>query len=890
MKTLIIAEKPSVAADIARALGGFEKKGDYFESDEAVISSAVGHLVELYMPEDFDKKLKRWSLQSLPIIPEKFKLKPIEDNEKRYKLLKDLLKREDVSAVVNACDAGREGELIFTYIYELSNCKKPYRRMWMTSMTQEAIRNAFNQLRTADEMRPLQEAARCRSEADWLIGINGTRAITTRMFGHRAGAVATVGRVQTPTLTLVVEREKEIRNFVPRTYWRIIGQFGISAGSYEGVYQRDDFKKNPADEHDRVDRLWDEAAARQIVEEALRQPHAVVSDERKRTTQGAPRLYDLTTLQREANNRFGLPAGKTLQIAQALYEKHKVLTYPRTDSRALPEDYGSHVVRVLQSLPDYLAEHAAPVIEKNWVRPTDKRVFNNAQVSDHFAIIPTEQAPKKLSPDEQKIYDMVARRFVAVFYPAAEYDVTTRTSTVGVHRFKTEGKVLVKPGWLAVYGKEEAATKDALPPLTRPDSAPPSGNAAAQPVTSVAPENAGQGLQTLDKGYARVEGIEANTEATKPPARYTEATLLAAMEGAGKLVDDEGLAEAMKEKGLGTPATRAQIIEHLIALKYMERQGRELVPTTKAEGLLEFLQAVGIETLTSPSLTGEWESKLRKIEDGHLTRETFMRGIADLTTQIVSRTREFNEEQAGSRVTDIISPTDGQPLVETLRAYRSQAGDFAIYKTIGNRKISEDEIKALLKDRLIGPLDGFRSKSGKPFSASLKLDEENKVKFVFGDSFGGAPGEGGENGSEGGAATVDLSTFPVVGACPKGKSGKCPCKEGQVRETPNAYLCENARNEPKCDFRMGRTLLGKTIPRDQFEKILNNGKTDLIQGFRSKRTNRLFSAYLVLKPDSTIGFEFEPRAPKGTKKAGGRRGAKAAAAKEPEPTAEESAG
>ncbi|MFZ9681957.1 MAG: DNA topoisomerase III [Cephaloticoccus sp.] len=562
MKSLVIAEKPSVAADLARALGKIPKQSDHYENDEFVISSAVGHLVELRMPEDIDKKKYGfWRLDALPIIPEKFELKPIEASKDRYNQLKKLLARKDIDQVINACDAGREGELIFNYLYQLTKCKLPVKRAWMQTMTPQGIKTAFDQLRDGEEMAGLGDAARCRSESDWLIGINGTRAITKRMFGSRAGNVASVGRVQTPTLALLMAREKEIRNFVPRDYWRVTATFGVAAGEYEGTYQREDYKKSD-DEHDRIDRLWDKAAADAVVAACAGQPAATVTEEKKSSTQIAPRLYDLTTLQREANSRFGLSARRTLQIAQALYEKHKMITYPRTDSRALPEDYIPTCREALGNFSGDLQPHAARVLQSDWVRP-NKRIFNNAQISDHFAIIPTAQEAKKLDDTEAKVYDMIARRFIAVFHPPAEFDVTTRISTVATHRFKTEGKVLTSPGWLAVYGRtsvdEEGKDGKSLPALSAADGAP---------------------------AQAKTLAATLHGEATKPPPRYTEATLLTAMETAGKLVDSDELAEAMKERGLGTPATRADTIDGLINQKYVERAQRELVPTPKAEQLL----------------------------------------------------------------------------------------------------------------------------------------------------------------------------------------------------------------------------------------------------------------------------------------------------------------
>ena len=611
-KTLVIAEKPSVAADIARSLGKVPKQGDFYENDEYVISSAIGHLVELEMPEDIDeKKYRFWRLETLPIIPKNFGVKPIEKTKERFGLLKKLIARKDVETIVNACDAGREGELIFSYILQAAKAKKPTKRLWMSSMTNEGIRLAFTKMRTEAEMQPLQDAARCRSEADWLIGLNGTRAVTKRLFGSRKGSMATVGRVQTPTLAIVMQREREIRAFKARAYHRVVASFKIAAGEYEGVYQKPDFKKG-ADEHDRAERLWQRAAAEAVAAAAQPGAQAIVSDEGKRTTQISPRLFDLTSLQREANNRFSFSARRTLQIAQSLYEKHKMITYPRTDSRALPEDYIGTVKATLGRLHGDLATHAAKVLEKGWVHP-NKRIFNNAEVTDHFAIIPTAEEHGHLDGDELKIFDLIARRFVSIFFPPAQIDVTIRTSRISEHSFKSEGKVLVDPGYLAVAGKtgfEDGAKS--LPALTAPDGQPPKSS---------------------------VTKLDVTDEATKPPPRYTEATLLSAMENAGKLVEDEDHADAMRERGLGTPATRAATIEHLIHENYISREGRELIPTTKAETVLDFLSLTRCEELTSPALTGDWEFQLRKVEQGKLARDTFMESIVDLAKKVVARNK-----------------------------------------------------------------------------------------------------------------------------------------------------------------------------------------------------------------------------------------------------------
>lgn len=840
MKKLVIAEKPSVARDIASALGKIPKKGDWYENDEYIITSAVGHLVELVMPEDIDKKYRYWRLDVLPIIPEEFGLKPIDKSKSKFDEIRKLLARKDVGEVINACDAGREGELIFTYLYQLAGGKKPYKRLWLLSMTPSAIREAFKNLREGERMRPLAEAARCRSESDWLIGINGTRAVTKRLFGSRAGKVATVGRVQTPTLAIVMERERQIRNFVARTYYRIAATFDVSQGHYLGMFFREGFKKSD-DEHDRADRLWEKEEAEKIAAYVRDNPTAVVTEEKKRTSQSSPRLYDLTTLQREANNRFGFSAGGTLRIAQALYERHKVITYPRTDSRALPEDFIPTAKEALSKLPGDLAGHARVVLDKGWVKP-NKRIFNNAQVSDHFAIVPTNETPKKLTTDEQKVYDMIARRFIAIFYPPAQFDVTTRISRVGDYPFKTEGKVLVDAGWMAVYGKEvmgaDASTLTALSPADFGGDAAPSSKDAAAKATS--------------------RDVDVQEETTKPPPRYTEATLLSAMEGAGKLLDDEELALAMKEKGLGTPATRANVIDHLIHEKYMERQQRELVPTGKAESLLEFLAAVKVDAITSPQMTGEWEHKLHKIEEGAFSRQQFMQEISDLTRHIVDRVKTFEEDEGEARETSIISPTDGKPMLETLRTYRSQSGDLQVYKVTANRKLEEHEVNELVHKRQVGPLDGFLSRAGKQFSAILRLNDENKLEFVFDGAGGNGNGE---------SEAIDFSTLAKIGICPK-------CG-GDVYETATAYMCEHTRSEKKCDFRLSRKILGRDIDKEQATKLLTEKKTDLLPSFWSKKSRKPFAAHLILKEGGGIGFEFPPRPPKAPKGAKAPKTAKA---------------
>ncbi|MGB6056515.1 MAG: DNA topoisomerase III [Burkholderiaceae bacterium] len=821
-KTLIIAEKPSVANDIAKALGGFTKHDEYFESDQYVLSSAVGHLLEIAVPEEYDVKRGKWSFANLPVIPPHFALNPIAKTESRLKVLNKLIRRKDVTALINACDAGREGELIFRLIAQNAKAKQPIKRLWLQSMTPNAIREGFARLRSDEEMLPLADAARCRSEADWLIGINGTRAMTA--FNSKEGGfyLTTVGRVQTPTLSIVVEREEKIKNFVPRDYWEVRAEFVCAAGVYEGRWLDTKFKKDEADPEKRAERLWSKAAAESIVA-ACRGKPGKVSEESKPTTQMAPALFDLTSLQREANSRFGFSAKNTLGLAQALYEKHKVLTYPRTDSRHLPEDYLASVKQTLETVSENhnYQRFASQILKSGWVKP-NKRIFDNSKISDHFAIIPTTQAPKNLSEPEQKLYDLVTRRFMAVFFPAAEFLVTTRHTEVSGHQFKTEGKVMVNPGWLAIYGKDVADPKD-------PDS--------------------GTLVAVAKDETVKTDKVEAHGLVTKPPARYTEATLLSAMEGAGKLVDNEELREAMAGKGLGTPATRAAIIEGLLNEKYLLREGREMMPTAKAFQLMTLLRGLGVNELTAPELTGGWEYKLAQMEKGKISREEFMREIAQMTQVIVKRAKEYDNDTIPGDYATLKTPCPncGGVVKENYRRFACTQCEFSMSKTPGGRQFEVAEVEELLQNRSIGPLQGFRSKMGRPFAAILKIarDEENdnyKLEFDFGQA------QEDDDSAEG----VDFTGQEALGPCPKCGSG--------VYEMGLAYVCEKTVAKPKaCDFRSGRIILQQEILPEQMKKLLNDGKTDLLPGFVSQRTRRPFKAYLVKGKDGKVGFEFEER-------------------------------
>jgi DNA topoisomerase III len=829
-KALIIAEKPSVASDIAKALGGFKKVEDHWENDEYVVSSAVGHLLELIVPPGVEPARGKWSFANLPVIPPHFDLQPIERSQPRLRALAKLLKRKDITSLINACDAGREGELIFRNIVKFTKAKQPLTRLWLQSMTPAAIREGFTRLRRDQDMQPLADAAMSRSEADWLVGINGTRAMTA--FNSKSGGFfkTPVGRVQTPTLAIVVEREQKIKKFVSRDYFEVLGTFEAAAGIYPGKWIDEKFirPEKDGDPDLKPERLWDRQRADTIRERCLGKP-GIVTEESKPTTQLSPLLYDLTSLQRDGNSRFGFSASTTLKIAQTLYERHKVLTYPRTDSRALPEDYQPTVRNALQMLAGTgYGTFANAILKNEWVKP-NKRIFNDSKVSDHFAIIPTTEPARNLTEAEQKLYDMVTKRFLAVFYPAAEFLETTRITRVEGEPFKTSGKVLVAPGWLAVYGKE-AQTED-TPTL-----------AAVKP---------GETVNTKE--------IEVKQSQTKPPPRYTEATLLSAMEGAGKLIEDEDLREAMSEKGLGTPATRAAIIEGLLAEQYLLRQGRDLQATAKAFALMELLNGLGVPELTKPELTGNWEFQLSEVQRRKKTREEFMTGIADITRRIVDRAKKFEYDTIPGDFGVLTTPCPkcGGEIHERYKAFQCTKCDFSLWKIISGRLFEAAEIETLIRERQVGPLQGFRSKMGRPFGAVIKLTPENKAEFDFGQD---------QRDGEGAVTAIDFTGQQPIGKCPK-------CGHN-VYESTMHYLCEKATGPNRtCDFRSGKLILQQPIERVQMEKLLNEGKTDLLDKFISKK-GRPFKAYLSVN-DKKVGFEFQPRPAKGKK------GGKAREPKEP---------
>ena len=826
-KTLIIAEKPSVMNDLSKVLtkvlGKFEKSGSgrdvFYENDTAVITSAVGHLVELRMPMGPNGKKLAWNFSVLPAIPDKFTLDPIPDSEARLKQVLKLAKRKDVDTIINACDAGREGELIFRYIMEIGEITKPVKRLWMQSMTNDSILAAWKNLRPGEQMKPLADAAKCRSESDWLVGLNATRALTCFNSRHGGFNITAAGRVQTPTLAILAQREAEIQAFKPTAYFEVHATFGVEAGEYLAKWIDEKWKKDESAPLSKPERIWDQLTA-EAIQARCQGKSGKVTEEKKAVTQISPQLYDLTTLQREAP----FSAKGTLQIAQALYEKHKMITYPRTDSRYLPEDYTGNVRETMQDVGNSdldVAKYAKAVLkggeDKGPHLHKSKRVFDSKKVSDHFAIIPTGKF-SKLSEAEQKLYDMIVKRFIAVFYPSAEFEQTTRLTRIEQDCFKTEGRILVKPGWLEVYGRRPgvAAGKDEL-------------------------------CSVRTGEIASAESVEVLAEETKPPARMTESTLLSAMEGAGKLIDDEALREAMAERGLGTPATRAATIEGLISQKYLAREGRDLFVSGSGMRLISLVREMEIEGLYSPRLTGDWEFKLRQMEQGLLQRGDFMKEIISYTNEICSKARQAADLAKSEVFADLKAtcPMCGAvSLKQTEATYECREPEckFKAKKHIAGRLLTEEEAILLFTTKHVGPLTGFRSKFNKPFDAALEMDAKFKINFVFeGDDRDGPP---------------ELTEEQIIGEA-KTEDGKTY----KVYATEKAYhVPEIVTKKDPHGIRIGKSILQCEIPTAQILKLIGDGKTDVLKGFVSNRTKRKFDAHLTFDAkDGKIGFDFPPR-------------------------------
>jgi DNA topoisomerase-3 len=708
-KTLVIAEKPSVGRELTRVLPGpFTKHEGYLEAPDYIVTWAVGHLVQLADPDEYDDRFKKWRMADLPIVPDRFKLVVRDErSKKQMNVVKRQLDLDDVDLVVNACDAGREGELIFAYLYEKAGSRKPVQRLWLNSMTPAAIKEAFSALRPGSDLASLEAAARSRSEADWIVGMNATRAATIRLRSSFDGAVS-LGRVQTPTLAILAQRETEIRAFEPEPYWVVDATFDPLEDrprAYEGRYHAG---ANP--------RLKTAEEARAVVEACRGQTGEITKLEKTERKERPQLLYDLTSLQSHASSLYGFTARRTLAAAQRLYEDHKALTYPRTNSRYITSDMISDI-KPIAHLVGEQREYAAA---SRYVLGLDVlplgRVVNNEKVTDHHAIIPTraERHPvDKMSDDDRRIYDLVVRRFLAIFHPDAVFENTRVETTVAEHVFRTRGKVMLVAGWRAVYG--EGVGGDSQPEQGDDD------------------EGREQHLPKLKRGErVEVQEIDSEEKVTKPPRRYSDGSLLRAMETAGKLVDDDELREAMKDSGIGTPATRAAIIERLIQVGYVERDGRALVVTEKG---LNVIRLLGEHALTSPGLTGDWERRLALIETGEDSREAFMGDIVKFTADTVGELDRNLKDVRIPRANLGPCPVCGRDIVENRKGYscwsREDPGcGFVIWKSKAGKQLPVSVARELIRTgRTEKPVTGFKGRSGKSFRARLALQQTEDGKW-----------------------------------------------------------------------------------------------------------------------------------------------------------------
>lgn len=804
---LIVTEKPSVARDIARVLGARKRGQGYIDGQGVRITWCVGHLVELAPPQTYNPAWKSWRLDNLPMIPERFDLQPRSGATDQWQVVRRLMGDASLVDVVNACDAGREGELIFAHAYQLASCQRPVQRLWISSMTDGAIQEGFARLRPGPSMQPLEDAARCRAEADWLIGLNATRAMTVRLRDSGGGALLSLGRVQTPTLALIADRETEIEGFEPRTYWHVRAQLETDAGTWEATWTRLDARgrplkppakgSEPADDA-WPDRIWEREVAESVLARLQRAPTGVVHKvQRRDKREPPPLLYDLTTLQKESNRRFGFTAKRTLELAQRLYEQHKVLTYPRTDSRHLGSDQVAGLPKVVQGVRFGPYEAAAADTLNRWPIKLGKRVVNDAEVSDHHAIIPTGVDPRgaRLDRDEKRVFDLVTRRFLAAF---AE-DAVFATATVDVRvpqRGADDDPGAAQGG--APAGSAARPQDDCL--LARGRTMVSAGWRAVDPPQSKRKELL---LPMVEQGdAAAVRSAKLHEGHTRPPQRFTEATLLAAMERAGEGLDERELARAMKRNGLGTPATRAAIIETLLTRRYVARQDKHVVPTPQGRALIAALPA---PQLRSPALTGRWEARLVAMAEGREARDHFMADVKALTAEVVAAITGMQPDPAVARV--LSPPEEGG---ESLgRCPRCDAGDVTsrrfgwgcgactlrIPGQVARRPVSGRMAKALLKSGRTDVVKGFKSKAGKDFSAALVLKPDGSVGFDFPDP------------------------EPL---------GSCPVCGKPVRRRGKIWTCDTGRT---CSFVVFGEMSGRAVPESAVQALLSAGCSDVLEGF-----------------------------------------------------------
>lgn len=834
MTTVVLAEKPSVARDIARVLGANKRGKGYVEGNGYIVAWALGHLVQFAEPNDYGPPWNsRWSFAQLPMIPEQWKLKATRSTSDQYQIVKKLLNSPQTERVICATDAGREGEHIFRLIYEHARCKKPCSRLWVSSLTDEAIRGGFRALQAGAAFDHLAAAARARGQADWLMGMNLTRAYTV----HNK-ALCTIGRVQTPTLSMIVKRDAAIASFVKAYFYELVAQ--LEEG-FAAKYCKDG--QTRIDKKEEAERLHRQLSPNKV--------GTVRKIEKKVKKHRPPPLYDLNNLQRDANRYFGFTAAQTLERAQALYETHKLITYPRTESRHIAEDMVPKLPGILEKLAHPQA--AAALARLRGGHRLSRAYVDRTKLTDHHAIIPTGQRPTpNFAPDLQKVYDLVVARFVGVFLPDQVVEETTVLLDIGGADFVAKGSIVLEAGWTVV---EPAPAKAGVRP---PDAAKGKGQK---------DDDQRQVLPPLQQGQqVRVTRMDVVEKETQPPRPYNDATLLAAMKNAGREIEDDELAAAMKESGLGTPATRAETIEKLIRTGYVVRDRKAITSTEKGKALVSLVA----EPLRSPELTAEWEQQLKEIEEGQRPVAGFYEEIAELVRTLVPTVQQgpaLSPEQAaqaqgkkrgkGKGRGKVLGPCpkckEGQ-VVENAKAYgcsRYREGcNLTIWKTVAHKRLTEKQAQLLMANGRTEKMQGFISKAGKKFAARLKFDDEFKVVFEFDDR----P----RNGSSSPSAQQRPPEETVRSAADPWAALTCPkCRQGQIIEGQRGFGCNRYRQG--CDFVVWKEMAGKKLTERQIQTLIAKGKTGVIKGFKSKKGGK-FDARLRLGPECKAAFDFPANA------------------------------
>jgi len=813
MSIVIIAEKPSVAEDLANVLGVGKKLDTHWHSDDIIITWAIGHLLELKFMDEYDEAFKNWrkSIDRLPYVPPTFEYKPKGGrNKAQLSAIKKLIKDKSVTEIVNACDAAREGELIFRTIVQHAKVKTPVSRMWMQSMTYDAMLAAFEQRKSGEEYQALSDAAYSRSHADWIIGMNGSRVANTFLPQNRRDRSSnSLGRVQTATLALVVDHELEVLSHVPVPFWQLHATFSSGEAKWTARWERLNHKDDPEFPERKAHRIT-EAAEKEAIEALLASGGPFETSETDRTKKEQPPLnFDLTTLQKRANSLWSWSAKRTLGIAQDLYDKFKLTTYPRTDSKHLPEDMHETVAKTLEQLKvqgDY-TEHVNRLQSNGMSNAT--RNFNDAKVSDHYAIIPTGQTPPaNLSGDHAKLYDLIARNFLASWHPVAEWTVTKRITASTGHQFVKEVEAIATPGWRAVVNKKNNVPEGW-------------GNLPSNPCPS------------------SLEGHEFSEEKSKPKNRLKEASLLQLMEHAGKHIEDDDLAEAMKDKGLGTPATRADTIEKLLSRNYI-RRSRNGTISAAPHGIrmIDILRRIPVEWITSPELTGDMEASLLAVQRGEQPMENYMAKIIEQTGVLVERIREHDRSKLYANEPPLGEcPACSANIMETTLSYQCELNEgrdkgcpFVFWKDTSGRWFDRITATRLIEASAIDQLHGFFSQAGEGYETSVELKPDGKVVA---------------KGSSAGEASEDDETLC---ACPV-------CEHGSIRITSSGFVCDF----DDCTFRgMQNVMCKRPILPEEAKEIFTKGKSSLLEDFTSKR-NRPFNAFLVLDKNR-VSFEFPPRA------------------------------